>query len=159
MDVAGDADFAVVEPDIGQIFDLGLGIGGAPGGDPGRARTQQEVQDRDVVGCQIPDDVDILLIQSKIEPRRVNVIHFTQVASIEAPAEFADSRIELEGVADHEDAARLGGFDDERTGLGRRGSERLFHQHVLTGSQRLQRQRAVAARRGCDDHRIDVGQG
>ena len=54
VDVAGDADVLVLDAQIREDLDLGARMRQALGGHGGRERTEDVIQNRDVVGSQVP---------------------------------------------------------------------------------------------------------
>ena len=108
---------------------------------------------------EVEDDVDVVLVQAQVEAGTVDVVHLAQFLVLHQLAELPDGGVVFERVPDHEDHARRGRRAVQPAGAlgGRR--ERLFHQDVLSGLDRLQRHGHVGAGRGRDDDRVDLIEG
>ena len=121
--------------------------------------TQQVQNDGDVVGRQVPHDVDILAHLTQVQAPRGDVEHVAQLAARNQAANIAQTGVVQEGVPDHQGQSLPLGQLHQLCTLGRRCRQRLFHQHVLAGQQCLPRQGVVSFCRGSDGHRVNAGSG
>ena len=131
---------------------------GPVGGDPRRAQAagEDEVQDRQVVGRQVPEDVHIGLDQTQVDADRVDEQDVSEGTLGDELADLEHRRGVAVGVVGHQDQpVRPGGLDHLDAVVVVVG-QRLLDQHVLAGLQGRQRDGLVRARRGRDGHGVDV---
>src|SRR4029079_10911040 len=111
--VRGDVDVEVTKLEMGDILGPTARVAVPPGGHPVRRSAEQEVDDGDVVRCEIPEDVDIELVQTEIEPSSVDVADMSELATLDDVAQLPDGGVVLERVARHQqDAGAISGVDE-----------------------------------------------
>src|SRR6185369_10534193 len=67
-----------------------------------RLGADQVVDDREVVGGEVPDDVDVVLKEPQVDPRGVVVVERTQHAAVHQLLDLAHGAVEQKGVVDHD---------------------------------------------------------
>src|SRR5919108_654221 len=75
---------------VGDVVDAWLDAGAAPSAHPLDPALQDVEEDRDVVGRQIPDDIDLALEEPEVEAGGVEVIDLTKLAARHQAAQLAD---------------------------------------------------------------------
>src|SRR4029453_1122777 len=124
----------------GEVADTGVahadGVGPLGADRLGQlALGQQEVEDRQVVGGQVPEDVDVRLDEAEVDADRVEVLQVAQGAVVDKLAELTHRRGVAVGVVAHQHQALTVGGRDQLLALGHRGRERLLDQDVPAGLQ------------------------
>ena len=66
---------------IGDVLDPIADVAGAIGTDAHRRFLDEMVEDGDVMGCQIPKDVDVALNQAEVDADGIEIVQFPQVAT------------------------------------------------------------------------------
>ena len=94
---------------------------------------QEMVDDRDVVGGQVPQHVDVALKQAQVNPDAVNVVQLAELPRVNDLLDLLDGGAVHIGVVDHQDQAAGCGQIDQRLGVRSRMGQRLFNQHVFSG--------------------------
>ena len=117
---------------------------------------EHEVDDREVVWRQVPEDVDVLLDQAEVRPDRVDVIDLAELARAHELAERLDRRGETERVIGHHDEIPRCRLGDDLPTVFDSGGERLLDQYVTACVEGLHGQREVRLRRGRDRYRLDA---
>src|SRR5215217_8948866 len=152
----GQDPAVVAEGGEDYVLDLGVQVAGAPGRHPARGRADQVVGDRDVVGSDRPQGVDVALDAAQVDPLGVQVPEVAEVAGLHQLPHPGHGRVVLEGVADGQDpAGGLSGLG-QGDGLGRGQGQGLLDQHVLAGGQGVGDQRGVGAGGGGDHQGVDL---
>ena len=108
---------------------------------------------------EVEDDVDVVLVEAQVQPGAVDVVHLAQFPVLDKLTELAHGRVVLEGVPDHQHHPRLRRRPVQQPRARGGGGQRLFHQDVLAGLDRLQRHGHVRAWRGGHHHRVHFGKG
>ena len=115
------------------------------------------VHDRQVVRRQIPDDVDVVLKQSEVHPRRVEVVERPQRAAVDELPDLPDRAAEEERVVHHDLEVLPVGQLDQLLGLRGGRRERLLDEHVLAVLERRLGELEVRPDRRDHRDRVDVG--
>ena len=121
-----------------------------------RELAQQVGDDGDVVRREVPDYVAVVLVAAEAQSRGVDVQDATELTGVDDLLEFPYRGVVLERVSDHQGPSSRVGCLHERFGDRDRGRQWLLDHGVQPGPQRLQRDRAVAARRGGDDDGVQL---
>jgi len=108
---------------------------------------------------EVEQHVDVVLVETEVQPGRVEVVQVAELAAAHHVAQGPHGGVVLERVAHHERHPVALGTLLHRQARRDRGGERLLHQDVLPGVHRLRRQRSVGARWGRDHERVDVVEG
>ncbi len=88
--------------------------------DRDRVQSQDVGYDGDVVGSKIPDDIDIWLEKSQIQPDARDIENFAQITPFDDLLDLIDRCGVLKGVTHHEDFPLFFGQTDQiQTGLRR----------------------------------------
>ncbi len=95
------------------------------------------------MGCQVPENVDVLLVQTQVEAGAVDVTDVPELAVVDELAELADRRVVLEGMADHEHDTGVVCALDDGPAVGDARRERLLHEDVATSQGTLDRNLGV----------------
>jgi hypothetical protein len=98
-----------------------------------RRAPEKELQDRQIVRRQIPQDVDVRLEEPQVDPHRVDVEQVAEAAGRHLPADFLDGAGEQEGVIDEDLPPQARRQREQRFAFLDRGRERLFDEHVASG--------------------------
>ncbi len=117
---------------------------------------EDEVEDRQVVRSQIPEDVDVGLHQAKVDPGGIDVQDVAEYTLGDDIADVLDSGCVAVGVVDHQDPVGVLSGQHHRSGGLRAVRERLLHHDVLARSQRGKGYRRMRASRCRNCHGIDV---
>ena len=127
-----------------------------PHGDGLRELVQQVGDDGDVVRREVPDHVAVVLVAAEAQSRGVDVQDAAELTGVDDLLEFPYRGVVFEGVSDHQGpSARLRRLH-ERFGDRDRGRQWFLDHGVQPGPQCLQRDRAVAVRRGGDDDGVQL---
>ena len=105
---------------------------------------------------QVPDHVDVLLVEPQVDPRKAEVVQVAQMPRVDQLFHFHDRRAVDEGVAGHQLPVNHLGELDQLPRPGGRVRERLFDEHVFAVMQRLPGNLVVSGNRRGDQHRIHV---
>ena len=124
---------------------------------PEGALVQEVQEDGDVVGHQVPDDIDVRPDRPEIGPRERKVFELAQSTGGEELLDRGDRRVVPKNMTDHQDPATRLGQVAEPARLIDVGGHRLFDEDVLAGLERRDNRLIVARRLGGDDHRINLG--
>ena len=138
-----------------HILDLRLHEARAGGLDPRRLLVEPVQRDRDVVRTEVPQDVDVELVEPEVDALAVDVLDAPDAALGEDLLHRDDSGVVHEGVADHERAAGLLGRAQDRLGIGDVRGEWFLDEDVLAGGEGFLGERAVRADRRRDAHGVD----
>src|SRR5438094_2020468 len=123
--------------------------------DPFRRAVEKIVENRDVMWGEIPQRVDVVADGAQVGPARVEIVDPAPVF-LDVLLDLSNARVEHKRVADHQDARVRLGQIDEPLGVGRRGGDRLFDQHMLVGVQQSPRHAVVRGGFCADDDRLDA---
>ena len=116
---------------------------------------KHKVQDRQVMRCEVPEDVDVGLHQAKVDPDRVDELDVAYFPAADELADALNGRGVAVRVVAHEHQARAEGERGQLLSLGDRRGQRFLHQYVLAGLQGAAHKIEVG-RGGCrDGHRSD----
>ena len=126
-------------------------------GDSSRFAVYEIVHDRNVVRRQIPDDIDIVLKQAKVDAHGIEIVQFSKIAVVDEPFYGLDRTGVDESMVHHDLQPLLFGQVDEALGLFHGGRERFLHEQVLAVGQHLHAKRIMSRNRCGDDNGIDVG--
>src|SRR5207237_6984651 len=126
-------------------------------GDRGPAVGKDEVEDREVVWRQVPQDVDVALDQAQVDAYGVDVEEVAQGAGGDQVADLLHCGRVAVGVVAHEDPLAALGQLDHRRALGNGRGQRFLDQHVLVGAQRRGGDLVVGAGRRRHRHRVAAG--
>ena len=96
----------------------------------------QVIEHRQVVGRQIPEDVDVAPDDAEVGAHGVVVPGRPELSRVEQVLDGADRRTVHEGVIHHEDQPPLPALLEQDPGFDGPARERLFHQHMLVGAER-----------------------
>src|SRR5438477_10068814 len=94
------------------------------------------IDDRQVVGRKIPDDIDIVLDDAKIDPNGVDEQELAQRAAVYELGELSDGRAVEEHVIDEQNSPTLVRGRDELACLLAAAGDRLLDEDMLPGQQR-----------------------
>src|ERR1035438_4025921 len=141
----------------GHVLNAGGDVRCAAAVDAVRQLLHDVEDDRDVVGGQVPGNVDVALEEAEIEPAGGNVADFPDVVVVDDLLDPADGRRIEEGVADHEDHALALGDIDQLFALGGGAGHRLFDQRVLAGEEARLGHRVVVLDGGRNHHGVQGG--
>ncbi len=147
---------AVLQRDERDVLAIGAEQAAAGRRHPVRRAAEQVVEDGELVGRQIFDDVDVVPDGSEVGARRVDVLDGAEIAAGEPLVQVADAGVVDEDVTVHQHAAGAGRGGDERPRVGERRAHRLFEQHVLAGFERQRGELHVRACRRGNHDRVDV---
>ena len=135
---------------------IGAARGHRPGPSPGG---QHVVEDGQVMGGEVPYDVDVTLDEAEVHPHGVHVEDLAQLAPLDDRADVLHSwRVAVRVVAHQYDACvpcRV----DELLPILQAGGERLLDEDVLAGVDGSQAQVEVGARWCGDGDDVDLGVG
>ena len=106
--------------------------------------------------CKVPDDVHVLLVQTEVETRAVDVADLAELAAVGDLAQLPDRGVVLERVTDHEVHVGEHGRVDQLFAFCDARRQRLFDQHVAVGADRGVRDHGVRARRRRDDDGVGL---
>src|SRR5205085_1225364 len=135
---------------VGDIDGMPGNMAGTGGGHRARLFAQQIVHDREIVDGKVPEHIDVVLEETKIDPHRVVVVKASEAAAVDQLADPLHGAGVDERVVHHQHAVEFcGGFDQGGRLLGACG-QRFGDQHVLAGAQGGHRQVEVGRDR-CDD--------
>ncbi len=104
---------------------------------------------------QVPNHVDVVLKEAKVDADRVHVIEVAQFSVFDQLLDAPHGRVEEVRVVDHQDALFSFRQVDQRLSFLGRGRQRLFHQHMKSRLQAARRQGMMARYRCGDGHRFD----
>ena len=68
------------ERDVGDILGLAWNVTDSGGRDGNRLGRKNVIHDREIVNCQVPNHVDVVLEKTEINAHRIVVIDLTQFA-------------------------------------------------------------------------------
>ena len=139
-----------------DVVDVVLHAGAAPSADRNRCRAHHVHEDRNVVGCEVPDDVGSSLEQAQVEPRRVDVVDASELAVLDQAAQLLHGRVVQERVPDHDLLALEPREVDQLPCLGHTRGQRLLDEDVLACGERLHRDLVMGVDRCRDDDCLDV---
>ena len=94
---------------------------------------KDEVEDREVVGCEVPEDVHVGLHEAEVDPDGVDVLDVADLAAVDEPSHLANHGRVHERVVAHEHQPPGLGLAGQAHAV--RGGRRqwLLHQHVAPG--------------------------
>ena len=111
-------------------------MAGPEGGEAAGETTDEVVHDGEVMGGEVPDDVDIMLEESEVDADAVDEVEISELSLLKEFLHFPNGAAEEERVIDHEDAAGLFGGVDHGFGVGDVGSEWFFDEDMFSGGER-----------------------
>ena len=138
-----------------DVLDVRLDVGLADALHPDRLFTEPVEDDRDVVRTEVPEHVEIELVDPEVDALAVDVEHLAEDTVAKQSAHGFDRRVVDEGVTDHERACRDLARTYDRVGVGHVTGERLFDEDVLAGGERFFGQSPVGRDRSRDANGID----
>ena len=114
-----------------------IALEGLPGDDHTlRLLADEEIHDRQIVRCEVPDDADVVLEEPEVDPGGVVIIEVAQHALVDQLPDLLHGPREQERVVDHDlELSPLGHFD-QLFGLRAAGREGLLDEDVLSVLQR-----------------------
>ncbi len=142
--------------DVRDIVYAGAHAGASARADRDRVSLQHVHQYGEVVRRQVPEDVDIVLEQAQVEPRRVHVVNLAELAARHDLPQRADGRVVLERMTHHQREAHPLRDVNELLTLRAARRERLLHHHVLAREQSRLRQTVVRPDGRGDYDRLDI---
>ena len=145
-----------VQSDEGDIGVHVAHVALCPHGGGLRELAQQVGDDGDVVRREVPDYVAVVLVAAEAQTRGVDVQDATELTGVDDLLEFPYRGVVLEGVSDHQGPSSRVRCLHERFGDRDRGRQWFLDHGVQPGPQCLQRDRAVAVRRGGDDDGVQL---
>ena len=140
------------ERHVGQVVE----VIPSRGDDRFRLLADDVIHDREIVRRQIPHDAHVVLKESQVDPRGIEVIQRSKGPVVDQLANLPNRAAEQERVVDHDPQVLLARQLDELDRLRRRRRERLLHEDVLAVFERRFRQVEVRPDRRDDRHGIDV---
>ena len=140
------------ERHVGQLVE----VIPARGDDRFRLLADEVVHDRQIVRRQIPHDAHVVLKQSEVDPRGIEVIQRAERAVVDQLANLPNRAAEQERVVHHDLQVLPARQLDELARLRRRRRERLLDEDVLAVFERRLRQLEVRPDRRDDRHGVDV---
>src|SRR6185312_12077226 len=81
VDVGRDAEVVVGQPQVCDVLEPPVRVPRTPGLHRGRRCVQQQVDDGDVVRSEVPDDVDVALVEPEVQPPGVDVEQLPQLSA------------------------------------------------------------------------------
>jgi hypothetical protein len=132
-------------------------VAGPEGGEAAGETTDEVIHDGEVMGGEVPDDVDIMLEESEVDADAVDEVEISEFTLLEEFLHFPHGAAEEERVIDHEDAAGLFGGVDHGFGIGDVGSERFFDEDVFSGGESGECEWGMGADGSGDGDGIDFG--
>jgi len=145
-----------LDRNVSDILEFAPEMDGAVGRDSDRLVGDDIVHDGQVVGGQVPDDVDVVLEKPQVDPDRVVEQKFAQLAGIDDLLDFLHGAGEEECVVDHDLEALLGRELDELLGLGARRGERLLDEDMFAREERFLDHLVMGEDRSDDGHGVHV---
>src|SRR5438105_1417106 len=140
-----------------DVLDVRLHVAAAHALHPLRLLLEPVEDDRRVVGAEVPEDVEVELMEAEIDPLAIDVLDLSELAAIDDPLHGRDRGVVDERVPDHEHAPGPAGGRDDGFGVGDGPRERLLDEHVLAGGEGLLREGAVRRDRRHHADRVDGG--
>nr|WP_254126842.1 hypothetical protein [Aquihabitans sp. G128] len=116
-------------------------------------------QHGEVVGGEAPERVLLLADAPEVQAVGVEVAELAQRPPLHELLELQERRVVLQQVPHHQGAPGGGGRSHDRLGVGHRERQRLLHEDVLAGLERLDGQPGVVHRGRGDDQGVDLGVG
>jgi len=110
-------------------------VAGPEGGEAAGESSDEVVHDGEVMGSEVPDDVDIMLEQSEVDADAVDEVEISEFPLLQEFLHFPHGAAEEERMIDHEDAAGLFGGVDHGFGVGDVGSEWFFDEDMFSGGE------------------------
>ena len=112
VDIGPHAQVGVVEPQVGDVFVLGVNVTRTPRGDGRGREPSTKLAIEMSCGARSSDDIHVGLVQPQVEAGAVQVEELAELPPAHELAQLVDGRVVLEGVAGHEHhAGRLGRVD------------------------------------------------
>src|SRR6185437_8898238 len=90
-------------------------------------------EDRKVVGCEIPDDTHVGLVQPEVDSAERKEVDLPELARIEHLLDLDDGRAVHKRMSGEQDERRVFGTTDQLLRLRGRRRERLLDQDMLAG--------------------------
>ncbi len=151
----GDQVIVELDRDVGQVL-VPAEVGAPHRRDPDRVPVEQVVHDRDVVGGEVPDHVQIVLEQAQADPDGVEVQHVPDRPALDDLLDLVHGGVVDEGVIHHQREAP--GVRELHERLRRLGGmrHRLLDQNVLAGLEGRLREGVVGPHRRADRQRVDL---
>src|SRR6476469_1416816 len=106
---------------------------------------------------EVPDDVNVFLVEAQIHPRETHVTQSAQGTAIDQFLYFDYRGAVDECVAGHQSSPGEVPNSGQLSRLLTAVSERLFHEHVLATHESTFCQVIMGTDVGCDEYRINVG--
>ncbi len=147
----------VLHLDISNVVHIGLHAGAPASAHRDRFAIEDIGQDRNVMGREIPDDVDLTLEQPEAQARRIDVVHATEFARLHDGFQSPDGGVVEEGVTGHQRHASGVRQRVEAHGVLQIGRQRLLHQDVLSRKDGVARDGVMRLDRSRHHHSLDVG--
>ena len=118
---------------------------------------QHVVEDRQVVGREVPDHVDVGLHQAEVDADRVDELDVAELAADHQLADLLHGGRVAVGVVAHQHQPALLGQVHHRAAPRHAVGQRLLDQHVLAGAEGVQAEAVVGAGRRGDRDGLDGG--
>jgi hypothetical protein len=90
VDVGRRLDVGVAQVQVGHVLEARVSVPRTDGLHARRLAAEDVVDDGDVVWSEVPDDVDVALVQPEVQPRRVDVVDPSEVTVLELLLELVD---------------------------------------------------------------------
>ena len=145
----------VVHVDVGDVLDVAVGVGASPRRDAPGLAAKYVVDDRQVVGGEIPDDVDVVLEEPEVDPDAVDVVEVAQLPVFHQLLDPADRVVEQVGMIHHQDPLLAGGQVDQHLGLVYGGRHRFLDENMQARLQTALCQREMRGHRRSNGYRLD----
>src|SRR5579884_2226388 len=145
-----------VQVDVGNIVNAGLNMCMRLHRNMLWLFAKQIEQDRDIVRGEIPNHIDIVAKQAKIDPLALDMVNFAQVPTLYQLSKFIHRRTVLKGVSNHKNSLLLCRQSNQFLRLRDAGCERLLNENMFAMQQGFFRQSVMRAYRSSDDDSIDI---
>jgi hypothetical protein len=134
-----DDPVAVIQSHGSDVFNALLVMALSLAVDALREVIQEIGNDRNVVRCKVPANVDVRLKETEVHPRATDVERVPYLAGLKDYLDLVHRGGVFEGVANHENALSFFRNPSESERCFHRIRHRLFDENVFTGEQRLLR--------------------
>lgn len=154
----GEESVSEVEVEVSDVFDAtgALCVAGTEGGEASGESADEEVDNGEVMRCEVPDDVDVMLEESEVNTNAVDVVDLTEVTGVDEGFDFSDGCSVNECVVNHQDSP--GGFRgiDHVLSVCDGGRHGFFDEYMFTGVQGGDGEWSMGGDGRGDDDGVDI---